>query len=149
HCRKEIWDKELIKFVLGDEIQMSDIRQYKCLMHSGKESKILYTPGGIVAREATRCSKVRDKIMKRGLGVVISHGVIHLQECLWSNPHEVKPSRFEGECKKNAYLPFGVEARICMGQVFARNEAILILAKILKKYKFELEEGFVIKLLGV
>ncbi|MBX1782093.1 cytochrome P450, partial [Campylobacter coli] len=66
----------------------------------------------------------------------------------WTNPHGFNPSRFEGEYKKDAYLPFGVGERICIGQGFAMQEAILILANILKTYKLELEEGFVPDVVG-
>ncbi|WP_216593864.1 cytochrome P450, partial [Campylobacter coli] len=40
--------------------------------------------------------------------VVIAPWLIHRHEEFWTNPHGFNPSRFEGEYKKDAYLPFGV-----------------------------------------
>lgn len=39
-------------------------------------------------------------MIKKGSGVVIAPWLIHRHEGFWANPHEFKPSRFEGEYKK-------------------------------------------------
>ena len=140
--------KEIIQVLQGENIQISHLKQFRYLTHIFKESLRLYPPVGFFAREAKKDTKVRDKMIKKGSGVVIAPCLIHRHEGFWANPHEFKPSRFEGEYKKDAYLPFGVGERICIGQGFAMQEAILILANILKKYKLELEEGFVPDVVG-
>ncbi|EJG9884921.1 cytochrome P450 [Campylobacter coli] len=140
--------KEIIQVLQGENIQISHLKQFRYLTHIFKESLRLYPPVGFFAREAKKDTKVRDKMIKKGSGVVIAPWLIHRHEEFWTNPHGFNPSRFEGEYKKDAYLPFGVGERICIGQGFAMQEAILILANILKKYKLELEEGFVPDVVG-
>ncbi|EJG8372858.1 cytochrome P450 [Campylobacter coli] len=140
--------KEIIQVLQGENIQISHLKQFRYLTHIFKESLRLYPPVGFFAREAKKDTKVRDKMIKKGSGVVIAPWLIHRHEGFWTNPHGFNPSRFEGEYKKDAYLPFGVGERICIGQGFAMQEAILILANILKKYKLELEEGFVPDVVG-
>ncbi|EKS3204875.1 cytochrome P450 [Campylobacter coli] len=140
--------KEIIQVLQGKNIQISHLKQFRYLTHIFKESLRLYPPVGFFAREAKKDTQVRDKLIKKGSGVVIAPWLIHRHEEFWTNPHGFNPSRFEGEYKKDAYLPFGVGERICIGQGFAMQEAILILANILKTYKLELEEGFVPDVVG-
>ncbi|HAA1535007.1 cytochrome [Campylobacter jejuni] len=140
--------EEITQVLQGGAIEISHLRQFKYLTNIFKESLRLYPPVGFFAREAKKDTQVRDKLIKKGSGVVIAPWLIHRHEEFWTNPHGFNPSRFEGEYKKDAYLPFGVGERICIGQGFAMQEAILILANILKTYKLELEEGFVPDVVG-
>ncbi|MBX1799189.1 cytochrome P450 [Campylobacter jejuni] len=140
--------EEITQVLQGASIEISHLRQFKYLSNIFKESLRLYPPVGFFAREAKKDTQVRDKLIKKGSGVVIAPWLIHRHEEFWTNPHGFNPSRFEGEYKKDAYLPFGVGERICIGQGFAMQEAILILANILKTYKLELEEGFVPDVVG-
>ncbi|EAK4745046.1 cytochrome P450 [Campylobacter jejuni] len=140
--------EEITQVLQGGVVEISHLRQFKYLTNIFKESLRLYPPVGFFAREAKKDTQVRDKLIKKGSGVVIAPWLIHRHEEFWTNPHGFNPSRFEGEYKKDAYLPFGVGERICIGQGFAMQEAILILANILKKYKLELEEGFVPDVVG-
>ncbi|EDC5157138.1 cytochrome P450 [Campylobacter jejuni] len=140
--------EEITQVLQGGAIEISHLRQFKYLTNIFKESLRLYPPVGFFAREAKKDTQVRDKLIKKDSGVVIASWLIHRHEEFWTNPHGFNPSRFEGEYKKDAYLPFGVGERICIGQGFAMQEAILILANILKTYKLELEEGFVPDVVG-
>ncbi|MBX0706728.1 cytochrome P450 [Campylobacter jejuni] len=140
--------EEITQVLQGGAIEISHLRQFKYLTNIFKESLRLYPPVGFFAREAKKDTQVRDKLIKKGSGVVIAPWLIHRHEEFWTNPYGFNPSRFEGEYKKDAYLPFGVGERICIGQGFAMQEAILILANILKTYKLELEEGFVPDVVG-
>ncbi|HAN0615403.1 TPA: cytochrome P450 [Campylobacter jejuni] len=140
--------EEITQVLQGGAIEISHLRQFKYLTNIFKESLRLYPPVGFFAREAKKDTQVRDKLIKKGSGVVIAPWLVHRHEEFWTNPHGFNPSRFEGEYKKDAYLPFGVGERICIGQGFAMQEAILILANILKTYKLELEEGFVPDVVG-
>ncbi|MHC2031945.1 cytochrome P450 [Campylobacter coli] len=140
--------EEITQVLQGGVIEISHLRQFKYLTNIFKESLRLYPPVGFFAREAKKDTQVRDKLIKKGSGVVIAPWLIHRHKEFWTNPHGFNPSRFEGEYKKDAYLPFGVGERICIGQGFAMQEAILILANILKTYKLELEEGFVPDVVG-
>lgn len=140
--------EEITQVLQGGAIEISHLRQFKYLTNIFKESLRLYPPVGFFAREAKKDTQVRDKLIKKGSGVVIAPWLIHRHEEFWTNPHGFNSSRFEGEYKKDAYLPFGVGERICIGQGFAMQEAILILANILKTYKLELEEGFVPDVVG-
>lgn len=140
--------KEIEEILQGKDIEITHLKQFKILTNIFKESLRLYPPVGFFAREAKQDTKIRDKFVKKGSGVVVAPWLIQRHENYWEKPNEFNPSRFEGNYKKDAYLPFGMGERICIGQAFAMQEAILILANILRKYKLQLQEGFIPDVVG-
>ncbi|MBK1964556.1 cytochrome P450 [Campylobacter novaezeelandiae] len=140
--------KEIEEILQGKDIEITHLKQFKILTNIFKESLRLYPPVGFFAREAKQDTKIRDKFVKKGSGVVVAPWLIQRHEKYWEKPNEFNPSRFEGNYKKDAYLPFGMGERICIGQAFAMQEAILILANILRKYKLQLQEGFIPDVVG-
>ena len=62
-------------------------------------------------------------------------------------PDHFDPDRFSRKACANAvrsaYLPFSVGPRICTGAGFAQQEALLILATIVRRYRVEPVEGHV------
>ena len=58
------------------------------------------------------------------------------------------PSRFLGERRDRidrfAYIPFGAGPRVCIGMAFAMQEGIILLAHLLRAFRFELVEGHVV-----
>lgn len=92
--------------------------------------------------------KIRDKFIKNGFGIVVAPWLIHRHENFWKNPHEFIPERHENKIEKEKYLPFGLGERVCIGQGFAMQEAIIILSNILREFKLELQDGFVPDVVG-
>lgn len=68
---------------------------------------------------------------------------LHRNELLWDEPNSFKPERFSDRksVARYAYLPFGDGPRICIGASFALQEAVIILATLLSKFKFTPIEG--------
>ncbi|MBK1973224.1 cytochrome P450 [Campylobacter sp. TTU-622] len=140
--------REIEEVLQGKDIEITHLKQFKILTNIFKESLRLYPPVGFFAREAKQDTKIRDKFIKKGSGVVVAPWLIQRHEKYWEKPNDFDPSRFENDYKKDAYFPFGMGERICIGQAFAMQEAILILANILRKYKLQLQEGFVPDVVG-
>ena len=57
---------------------------------------------------------------------------------LWDAPDSFRPERFADRkaIDRYAYLPFGDGPRICIGASFALQEAVIILATMLSRFKF-------------
>ncbi|WP_291951272.1 cytochrome P450 [Campylobacter sp.] len=142
--------EEIIQVAGHDKFKIEHIKEMKYLTNIFKESLRLYPPVGFFAREARHESKMRDKVIQEGSGVVVAPWLIHRHDSFWENPHEFDPTRHEdkSKIKKDTYMPFGMGERICIGQGFAMQEAILILANILRTYKLKLEENFVPDIVG-
>jgi cholesterol 24(S)-hydroxylase len=61
-------------------------------------------------------------------------------EKYWHEPFKFDPSRFD-ERHVDIYLPFAAGPRSCIGQNFAMLEAKVMLAMIIKRFRFELVPG--------
>ena len=61
----------------------------------------------------------------------------------WPDPERFDPERFTpervGSRPKLAYLPFGAGPRICIGNHFARMEALIILASVVQRHALEVK----------
>ena len=142
--------KEIIEISKNEKFKIGDIKQFKYLTNIFKESLRLYPPVGYFARETKNDKQIRDKFVKKGSGVVVSPWLVHRHEKFWVNPNDFDPNRYDDKNNilKDTYFPFGMGERICIGQGFAMQEAILILANILRVYKLELKENFVPDIVG-
>ena len=58
----------------------------------------------------------------------------------WNEPFQFDPSRFD-QRHSDIYLPFSSGTRSCIGQNFAMLEAKVMLAMIVKRFRFELVPG--------
>jgi cytochrome P450 len=107
-----------------------------------EEAIRLYPPIAAISRVAVGPDELGGTKVKRGSLVVISPYVLHRHRALWDEPDIFDPARFVGAARARidrfAYLPFGVGARICVGQAFALQEATLVLATIAGRFSFEL-----------
>ena len=144
--------QEIVEIVgVEEEFTIHHIRKMKYLKNVFKEALRLYPPVGFFARESKRNEiTMRSKTIKKGAAMVVAPWLIHRHEDFWENPHDFDPTRHEDKSniQKGTYIPFGMGERICIGQGFAMQESILILGNILRKYKLELEEGFVPDVVG-
>ena len=144
--------QEIVEIVgVEEEFTIHHIRKMKYLRNVFKEALRLYPPVGFFARESKRNEiTMRSKTIKKGAAMVVAPWLIHRHEDFWENPHDFDPTRHEDKSniQKGTYIPFGMGERICIGQGFAMQESILILGNILRKYKLELEEGFVPDVVG-
>ena len=79
--------------------------------------------------------------MKPGDLAIISPWVLHRHRKRWHQPDAFVPERFlpgVSAIDRFAYLPFGVEPRVCIGAHFALTEATLVLAELMRSFRIEL-----------
>jgi cytochrome P450 len=110
-----------------------------------EEALRLYPPAAMLARQAIKDDEILGRRIPAGTVVAISPYVLHRRRGLWDNPDAFDPSRFLGERRERidrfAYIPFGAGPRVCIGMPFAIEEAIIILANLLRTFRFELVDG--------
>jgi len=102
------------------------------------ETLRLYPPAGIISRTAQKHDILSDREVKPGDTVMIPIYALGRHRLLWENPDAFDPDRFRNRkaIDRYAYLPFGDGPRICIGASFAQQEAVIILATLLSRFRF-------------
>lgn len=109
------------------------------------EANRLYPPIIAISRAAKGPDVLAGQRVKRGTTVVVAPYVLHRHRALWQRPDDFDPNRFLGSARNKidrfAYLPFGVGPRTCIGATFAVQEASMMVAMIVRSFRFEMAPG--------
>ncbi|MFN6925354.1 MAG: cytochrome P450 [Tabrizicola sp.] len=109
-----------------------------------REALRLYPPVPMMVRETVVPEDFRGRAVKPGAQVVISPWHLHRHERIWDRPDDFDPDRWAGEGREAArdgYLPFSRGPRVCPGAGFAMLEGTLLLAHLVRAFRFEPVEG--------
>ncbi|MEH6391766.1 MAG: cytochrome P450 [Sulfitobacter sp.] len=116
----------------------SDVDNLPYIRQIIEEALRLYPPAGIISRSARRPDTLGGREIRTGDTVMIPIYALGRNKLLWDDPDAFRPERFDD--RKNidryAYLPFGDGPRICIGASFALQEAVIILATLLSRFRF-------------
>lgn len=100
----------------------------------------LYPPAPSINRAAIADDRYGNLEIKKDVTVLIMPWTLHRHRKLWEEPNAFKPSRFWPENREQIdrfqYLPFGAGPRICIGASFALQEAVIVLAVLLHRFRF-------------
>ena len=114
-----------------------------------EEAMRLYPPVPFLSRAAVEDDRVAGFRVPRGTLVVIAPWVLQRHRRLWSDPDAFDPDRFmpgrREAIDRFAYLPFGAGPRVCIGASFALQEAVVVLAEIVRAARVDLAEGHAVK----
>ena len=112
------------------------------------EAMRLYPPAWAIGRRATQDHEIGGHVVPAGSVVVVSPWLVHHDERWWRDAHVFRPERWLGPDPPNrlAYFPFGAGPRMCIGEDFARLEAVLLLATIAARWRFELDPSHRVEL---
>jgi cytochrome P450 len=107
------------------------------------EALRLYPPAAIVSRTALAQDTLCETPINPGDTVIIPIYALHRSHLLWDEPDRFAPDRWANGTKPDryAYLPFGDGPRICIGATFAVQEAVIILATLLGRFRFKSVKG--------
>ncbi len=102
------------------------------------EALRLYPPAGMVSRNAVARDELCGRTIRPGDIVILPFYALHRNELLWDHPNKFDPDRFADRksIERFSYLPFGDGPRICIGASFALQEAVIILATLLSRFRF-------------
>ncbi|HKH34132.1 MAG TPA: cytochrome P450 [Beijerinckiaceae bacterium] len=110
-----------------------------------EEALRLYPPVPYMSRAALAQDRIGNLKIPKGSIVTIAPYVLHRHRRLWDEPDAFLPERFLPErCEaidRFAYLPFGAGPRVCIGAAFALQEAVVVLASVVRAARFDLVEG--------
>ena len=130
-----------IAAVVGDgEVQFDHIKQLPLVRNVFQETLRLYPPIPFLPRVAAEATRIGRFRVKQGTMIMISPWTIQRHQSYWSEPNRFDPDRFtparEAAIATGTYMPFGIGPRVCMGASFASTEAVLILARLLRRFDF-------------
>ena len=131
-----------IENVVGDApITFEHTKSLPILRAVFRETARLYPPITFLPRVAMDKTRLGGYRIRRGALVMVSPWTIHRHAKNWRDPHRFDASRFlpgsEEKIESGAYIPFGHGPRICIGAAFAVVESCLIIARLVRRYRFE------------
>lgn len=108
-----------------------------------EEALRLYPPAGVISRTAQKADDLSGANIRPGDTVMIPIYALERHKLLWDAPDQFNPDRFADRkaIDRYAYLPFGDGPRICIGASFAVQEAVIILATLLSRFRFRPVQG--------
>jgi cytochrome P450 len=105
------------------------------------EAMRLYPPAWTLERTATAADDVAGTPVPAGSMVAVLPYLIHRNPAVWPNPAGFDSGRFlpgAPQRHRYAWIPFGGGKRGCIGAGFARQEAVLVLARLCRHYRLDL-----------
>ncbi|WP_336025315.1 cytochrome P450 [Halobellus salinisoli] len=125
--------------VLGDgPVSWEHLDDLATLERAVDESLRLYPPVYSLPREAVRPVDFDGDVVPAGSEVLVSVYALQRDPRFWERPETFDPSRWhDRERSDAAYLPFGAGPRRCVGETFARVEVSIVLAELLRRFRFE------------
>ena len=120
------------------------------------ETLRLYPPVSFFIREATADGQLGQSRCPMGALLTLSPWVIQRHEQHWSDPNAFRPERFlagsataeERTWARDAWLPFGLGPRKRPGAAFALQEALLVLAELVRRHRLLPDPGHTPDLVG-
>ena len=127
-----------------DYEELEDMTDYQnCI----QEALRLHPSLTIAPRRTVRDVTMRGILVPANTQIFAQSHWAHRSSEFWTNPEEFDPERFSDERKEYkshpfAYTPFGGGAHKCLGMHFAMVNGKLVLHQLLRKYKFEIADGY-------
>ena len=140
-----------LKAVLGDRpgFTAADVDRLPYLRYVIMEGLRLYPSGWFIGRRALADVRLGGYDVPKDSVVMLSQYVMQRDARFYDAPAEFRPERwvndFERALPRGAFFPFSAGDRHCIGEGFAWQEALLILATLVERWRFELVPGQNIK----
>ena len=143
-ARDPAWQDRLAEeaeAVLADSPDFAVMGKLRLARDIFSEALHLYPHVPMMVRETTCPERFRDRNLAKGSQIVISPWHLHRHERLWNNPDGFDPARWATDngktCLREAFIPFSTGPRVCTGAGFAMVEGPLLLAMLVRAFRFE------------
>lgn len=121
---------------------IQDIPKLKYTEKVFKESMRVYPPVWSIGRIVEEDYNIDNYTIPKGSSILMSQYVMHHSSKYYTNPDEFDPDRWTDEFKRQlprfSYFPFGGGYRGCIGESFAWQEGLLLIATISSYWKLTL-----------
>jgi cytochrome P450 len=145
HVRARV-EAEVRDACVGPAPSLDDLPRLTYTRAVLSEALRLFPPAFLIGRRAIEDYAVpgTDYVLPSQTVIFLSPYLLHRDPRFWDDPANFRPERwFETEPMRHryAYCPFGAGPRICIGEQFAWMEGVLVLATILRRWRFDLAPG--------
>ena len=108
------------------------------------EAMRLYPPAFVMGREAIHACEIGGYQVPVGTTILMSQWLLHRDGRFWEEADRFRPERWRSDAERPrfAYFPFGGGPRLCIGNHFAMQEVVLVLATIARRCRFTVTDGF-------
>ncbi|KRT84522.1 cytochrome P450 [Oryctes borbonicus] len=134
--------EEIISVIGKDpntEITSADLQEMKYLEAVVKESLRLHSIVPIIERKISHSIEFNGVTYPKDTTFMFHIGGIHTSEDHFPNPEKFDPDRFMPEnshtIQKNAFMPFAIGPRDCIGKFFAMLEVKYFIAQCIQKFE--------------
>ncbi|REF69978.1 MULTISPECIES: cytochrome P450 [Paracoccus] len=133
---------EAVAVLGGRAATAADLPRLTYIRQVVEEALRLYPPAAFLSRTARTADVLGGREVRRGDTVMLPIYALHRHRLLWDDPDRFDPERFAPGVTRDryAFLPFGAGPRICIGASFAMQEAVIILATLVARFRFALTE---------
>jgi cytochrome P450 len=142
---------ELDEVLQGEPPTWADLAHLRYTDWVVKESMRFYPPVPSIGRQVTCDYEVMGYHIPKGSQVSFAQWVVHRDARWYKDPLEFRPERWDNDLIRKlprcAYFPFGEGPRICIGNLFAGMEAVLILATVAQRYRLATVPGYKLDIL--
>jgi cytochrome P450 len=139
--------QELATVLQGRAPTLADVPRLVYTLQIFKEVLRLHPPAWLFPREVTTRLDVGGSRLDEGTLVMACPHLTHRLSLHWPDPEQFRPERFapSGDTSHApyAYYPFGIGQRTCLGQPFATQEFLLVLAVLAQRFQLRPLAGFV------
>ena len=105
------------------------------------EALRMFPPAAAILRQANADDRYGEIKIPKDSAVMVQLFALHRHKLLWEHPDAFMPERFFGAAREKVgrfqYLPFGVGHRVCIGERFAKVEAGILIACLMKQVRFD------------
>lgn len=140
---------ELAGVLAGKPPTLADLPKLTYTRMVIDETLRLYPPFPTFFRTSYESDQLGDYHLPPNSAIIISPYVTHRSPDYWPDPERFDPERFAAsspaEPRPDAYYPFGMGQRLCIGSSLSLLEQQLILAMVAQKFQRELVAGYVLE----
>jgi cytochrome P450 len=136
---------ELAQVLAGRAPTVAELPRLRYTRMVLAETLRLYPAVWAIPRGAVADDEIGGYAIPAGSMVFPFTYAAHRHPEVWSEPERFDPGRFAPEASTErppcSYLPFGAGSRACIGQTFAVQEAMIVLALVAQRYRLRVAPG--------